>query len=334
MDEQFNSKQRLDYIDTYRGIGILLMVMGHVGFGAEFNHWIHGFHMPLFFFLSGYLHNNRYHKGFSIFEYIKNNGFKYVKKLLLPYFIWGLFHLIIFAIINCKIDSIHRAIIALFWNNTSDNFPYAGALWFLTALFICSSIYLVVDCFKYQWIKHIITLLFVILGLITSSVLHIELPYGCNAALVGVGFYHMGFCLKKNSLMERFRLNIVIVLFFLFTLLIFFNGYVNLRIGVYGNPLLFFLSAIAMCVILWVINYKMVSYYPQIIKRMLLIMGEDSLVFMCFNEVIIYGLLAIFKHIIPIILVRSIVVLLLVLLFLFGIRYIVKILNCNWLFGK
>lgn len=42
-------KKRIAYIDILRGIGILLMVMGHVGFGSRFSHYIHAFHMPLFF---------------------------------------------------------------------------------------------------------------------------------------------------------------------------------------------------------------------------------------------------------------------------------------------
>mgnify|MGYP007030225338 CR=1 FL=1 len=29
------------------------MIMGHVGFGGHFDKWIHAFHMPMFFFVSG-----------------------------------------------------------------------------------------------------------------------------------------------------------------------------------------------------------------------------------------------------------------------------------------
>ena len=47
--------KRLDYVDTLKGIGILLMLMGHVPFGANFDYYIHAFHMPLFFFISGFL---------------------------------------------------------------------------------------------------------------------------------------------------------------------------------------------------------------------------------------------------------------------------------------
>lgn len=52
--------KRIEYIDIARGIGILLVVMGHNDFGyiSPFGYkLIYSFHMPLFFFLSGYFLN-------------------------------------------------------------------------------------------------------------------------------------------------------------------------------------------------------------------------------------------------------------------------------------
>ena len=52
--DNFISKQRLDYIDVFRSLGIIAMVMGHVGFGGKFDHFIHAFHMPMFFFIANF----------------------------------------------------------------------------------------------------------------------------------------------------------------------------------------------------------------------------------------------------------------------------------------
>jgi len=52
--------KRIGYIDIARGIGILLVVLGHNDFGyiSPFGYkLIYSFHMPLFFFLSGYFLN-------------------------------------------------------------------------------------------------------------------------------------------------------------------------------------------------------------------------------------------------------------------------------------
>jgi fucose 4-O-acetylase-like acetyltransferase len=52
--------KRIEYLDIARGIGILLVVLGHNDFAALspfFHQVIYSFHIPLFFFLSGYFIN-------------------------------------------------------------------------------------------------------------------------------------------------------------------------------------------------------------------------------------------------------------------------------------
>ncbi len=49
-----STSKRIDYVDLFRGVGIILMIMGHIGFGSKFDYFIHAFHMPMFFFISGF----------------------------------------------------------------------------------------------------------------------------------------------------------------------------------------------------------------------------------------------------------------------------------------
>lgn len=49
-------KNRIIYIDLLRTIGIVLMVLAHIPLSNSFVHFVHGFHMPLFFVISGYLY--------------------------------------------------------------------------------------------------------------------------------------------------------------------------------------------------------------------------------------------------------------------------------------
>lgn len=51
--------KRLDEIDILKAIGIILMVMGHIGFGSIFDYWIHAFHMPMFYLISGFLYKRK-----------------------------------------------------------------------------------------------------------------------------------------------------------------------------------------------------------------------------------------------------------------------------------
>lgn len=49
---------RIEYIDIFRAFGIILMVMDHVEISKSFDHFIHTFHMPMFFLVSGFLYKN------------------------------------------------------------------------------------------------------------------------------------------------------------------------------------------------------------------------------------------------------------------------------------
>ena len=73
------TKQRLEYIDIIKGIGIFLVVLGHVTTNQNAYHFIYAFHMPLFFIIEGmFLHDK---PGFIR---------KQAKSLLLPYISFGL----------------------------------------------------------------------------------------------------------------------------------------------------------------------------------------------------------------------------------------------------
>lgn len=44
------ANNRVECLDIARCIGIILMIMGHVGFSKRFDHFIHAFNMPMFFY--------------------------------------------------------------------------------------------------------------------------------------------------------------------------------------------------------------------------------------------------------------------------------------------
>lgn len=87
--------QRLDWIDIAKGMGIILVVLGHTlvpqvretGFAGFLWICIYNFHMPLFFFLSGYL----FEKG--LLRYTEKGKFILGKLqyLILPYLIFSVF---------------------------------------------------------------------------------------------------------------------------------------------------------------------------------------------------------------------------------------------------
>ena len=71
--------QRDVRIDALRGIGILLMVLGHVHFlPAVIKKLIYAFHIPLFFYLSGYLFNLEKNLVVSSRAFLQNKFFRLI----------------------------------------------------------------------------------------------------------------------------------------------------------------------------------------------------------------------------------------------------------------
>lgn len=90
-----NKAKRIEYIDTAKGLAILLVVIGHVliydcyNFDAaandnSLNHWLYSFHMPLFMFLSGLLAPMAEH-----WCDIKRDIIKRFRSLIIPFFVFG-----------------------------------------------------------------------------------------------------------------------------------------------------------------------------------------------------------------------------------------------------
>lgn len=79
------NQKRLEWVDIAKGIGIILVVLGHcVPYGGTTFNLIFTFHMPLFFILSGYCYVQRG---------IRTTFDKKLKSLLVPfakYFLLGL----------------------------------------------------------------------------------------------------------------------------------------------------------------------------------------------------------------------------------------------------
>ena len=124
--------KRIEYLDIARGIGILLVVLGHNDFEAislVIHQVIYSFHIPLFFFLSGYF----IHTSISFFDFFK----KRFNSLLKPYF-FTIF-LIYFTSISFEKMGFNMAITRIVKSlyGTGHYIDWVQ-LWFLPELFVVS----------------------------------------------------------------------------------------------------------------------------------------------------------------------------------------------------
>lgn len=54
-----DSNNRIAWVDIAKGIGIVLVLIGHISQNKNLHYFIYSFHMPLFFIISGYLYSEK-----------------------------------------------------------------------------------------------------------------------------------------------------------------------------------------------------------------------------------------------------------------------------------
>lgn len=252
-------KERNRTIDVLKGIGIILMVIGHMHYSDSVEKFIFGFHMPLFFWVSGYL----FRKPDSMATYFKGKA----QGLLLPYAFFGVLYCIIERILHGK-DAFITGLGGVFLKSTYD-IPIESALWFLPALFWITIIYALIDRYvsDQRW-RIAVVVVITVVGVYWTRIFH-YLPYSINSAMSAMGFYELGrqFCEKGETKMKEFlipfgrplRILIWVGLVLLFGEFIMFNGFLNIRVGSFGIAPLGYLSAVVYTMLLFFLSEKLVQ---------------------------------------------------------------------------
>lgn len=272
MNNNAISKKELDNkrfyeIDLLRAFGIILMVMGHVSFGIFFDKWIHSFHMPLWFIISGYFVNIE--KKSVIFIARK------IKSILIPYLLFG----VLYEVINSLVYGQNQWMGLVYPN--SIEVPINGALWFLPALFFTNVIgFLILKHFP-SGIAYIIMVLIAGIG----SLRIIRFPLAADSAMVGIGFFLLGYLLN-NYFYKLLDVSVWggIAMLVIFTFFAIVNGYVNVRLNKYSFIPLFWITAFGLSVSLWII-FKWIS--SKITISLALEIGSNSLIYVCMNQCIL-----------------------------------------------
>ncbi|MGT2459004.1 acyltransferase family protein [Cupriavidus basilensis] len=139
-DAHVTRARRVEALDVYKGLAILLVVIGHLAQSAtpEFDKsllfkGIYMFHMPLFFFVSGMVYALK-GNNFSVKGLCESMG-KRARQLLLPYFAW---YVVGYFISHQQLP--FGEYMARLWKS-----PDYG-LWFLWVLFVFSC---VADCGRF-----------------------------------------------------------------------------------------------------------------------------------------------------------------------------------------
>lgn len=268
-------KERNCLIDVMRGMGIIFVLLGHRALPNIIVKMIYAFHMPLFFFISGYLYKKCELRKFVI---------KKIKKLILPYiFFWlisaiiGFFASKIGIIDNYNVDKLVEQIVYYtpngFWN---------GPLWFLPCLFVVEIMF----CFINQYFNKYSTLIssFVIpfLGYLCTRY-NIYLIFKIDIAFTGLFFYSLGNCISNNKkLTGEFHKKyfLLYICAFIISVFKFNNLIVQMIVGKYGNYILFILNA--------VLGIYLTYQFACILKNNVIFqtIGRESLIIMSLHFVV------------------------------------------------
>ena len=258
-------KERIPEFDMFKGVAIVLVVCGHIlsrnWENVIDNHpvytWIYSFHMPLFFFISGYLID--YTAGSrSICYGLKKKALS----LLVPYFIWC------FAIapfINgAKLPSV-------IYVTTNADYRY----WFIYLLFLFSCIYYVGKLvFNKRYCCGGIIIAIAIFGVG-------QLLYPCDIFSRGLQFvliYFFGVWASKTNLNEKAEIfKEPLLSLVLFAFIISSISYCHHDIE-YLNKACKLISSFSICYIaLYYINNHSINMNNKVVK-MISFIGNNSIV--------------------------------------------------------
>ncbi len=276
-----------NYIAIVKAIGIILMVVGHSGCWDLFYRFLALFHMPVFFFCSGYFFNSP-----NSLQGCKSFFFKRVKGLYFPYIRWSLFFLLLHNLLwRCNLydhltveqftfsDFLNRLGHVLFTMTGHDQL--IDGFWFLKQLFLasianCIISFLLINL-KWKGKYLAIILLFILCSIVSKyynwgipviwdlSILFLSMSYFCS------GYYYK--MIEHSETYSCVRIILCFITLLLFVLL--YNDNLDMLYYSYKTEVVYFL--ISFCGIYMVFN---ISYILEksIFNRILHYIGNNTMI--------------------------------------------------------
>lgn len=308
------SNNKNNYLSTAKGIGIILMVMGHSGVPCNIDKFIYQFHMPLFFFCSGYFINIIEDRRTLLVFYKKK-----IKGIYLKFICWSILFLLlhnIFIDLNIYNNAIpnweeypynsqlfiKKAVKIIFSMNGHEQL--LRSFWFLKQLLLASLLVSTILYFSQKITQHKHTHLISLIGLsiltLISKKFTWSLPAIWDISLVFMSstFFLFGYIFRKYNVIKKLSniISSVISLILLFIGL-YILPWTNMLEYTLATTVPFFIVAISGIVLTINISQKIESFR---IKYFFYYLGQNTmpifaLHMLCFKignllKIVIYGL--------------------------------------------
>jgi fucose 4-O-acetylase-like acetyltransferase len=300
--EERNPKD-IRYVNILKALAIIAVVVGHSD--TPLVKIIYLYHMPLFFFISGYLYNDKY--SLNPLKQIKNK----ILTLFIPFIKYEFIFLAlnnifvklgIYTLVDAKVEGLAKGklysaadyIKVAKWIFSFENaMSLLGAFWFIPALFFTSILFSVigflVNKIQENNRERVRLLLLLILFFIGNYLTKIgtELPkFIGNVSLVALFIFYMGYMYRRYEdriVMSYFYAGIGIVILYSSQ---FFGG-VSMASNAYQSPSFLIVSTIAGVYVNIFFAKKIerlkVNKITSLIKNLLYYIGKNSFTIMALH---------------------------------------------------
>lgn len=198
MVQNTEANKRIEWIDTARGIGILLIILGHLPDLGNIRTWLFSFHLPLFFFLSGYL----FKKDIPFLTFLK----KKAKTLLLPYAVLSLGIIAYLTVLKVYQKAFS---FSYFWHLVLDYIVQrrSGTVWFLTCLFLLEILFWFLSKYLKKYFLLAAIAAISIAGALYARFCGFILPWNLDVCFAAIPFFYLGYLLRQYPKLLQFVLS-------------------------------------------------------------------------------------------------------------------------------
>lgn len=272
-------KRHYDFLDAMKGMGIILVALGHVSLIEPLNTVIYAFHMPLFFFISGYL-----------FFFSRKERFiiRRLKSLLTPYFIFSLLSFCYWTFLERGLRGqtsipVFDPLLNIFTGQGgNEGYVFNVVMWFIPCMLTTQLVFYIGERFiQNRYFLAAAVILLSAAGYLYSQFFSFRLPWCLDSMSMALPFYALGYMLagkEKLSSVSKGKAAALSAAFLVILIPIaLFNGKADMNNNIYQNYFLFYIAAGCGIAFIW-----MLSQLCQF--RWLKYLGGASLIIMCVHE--------------------------------------------------
>lgn len=294
-----SESKRLDFVDIAKGIGIILVVMGHLlPENSYLRNIIYSFHMPLFFFLSGFFLGQLEHDNscVSLKESIKKQ-----KKLLQKYIVYSVAFILFDYLI--RINLLHEIEKnQLIWDVYKTITLYGiNVLWFIPALCmakILSQIVIIKLGVKKGTVFSVVVFMIIALmgkylsmEVMSENIVKLAIYFPLITVLRSFGmmcFVILGYLFRIMAcqlLQDCRQYKLYFCGLICFALVLFCtlkNDVVDIHFLYMGKPILTFISSLSGCLLVVILSIMIEK--TRIGKQVLIFFGRNSLFIMVIHQ--------------------------------------------------